>query len=563
MRPLGLLVGGCVLVGVVLAPGPAGASTAELVQQIDGLVRTFPGGSGIWIGDPLSPSPLYTRNADTEVIAASLYKLGILAETERRVDAGELHYNDTVVIQDEDITEDGSFEDAGTELTLDEALEAMITISDNGTALALWHILGGANIDQTLAKAGMPDFHIALDDSEDHTATPRALGTFLTLLARHQLVSPAASDRMLARLGRQKINNRLPAQLPENVLVAHKTGNLAGLVHDAGIIYTKSGPRVVVTMTWDAPVDDADAFISSIGAIVYSAILEPPANARFQVPRSAVIAETGGVARLGVPITNTGTRPWAAAGVGSVGLIWEVRTSANQLVASSPRPQTLPALLPNQTETVQVSINAPQPPADYRVTIGLTDASGNALAGAGAATAAFTLRVHAPYLVAAQVQMPPVLHIDEASLLIAQWSALAAAGSTSHAVTLSWRALDPRNNRTVQQGSSALGTIQPTASGTFFVPFVAPSLLGTYRMSYELRENSLAVSETAVATVTIYGPRTYGGDDERPVPEGLRYSPPAPTPTPRFEFPQIRLPKPSLPNLPLPKGKTPTPSARP
>src|SRR5207247_2412557 len=189
MRPLGLLVAGCVLLGVVLAPGPAGASTAELVQQIDGLVRTFPGGSGIWIGDPLSPSPLYTRNADTEVIAASLYKLGILAEAERRVDAGELHYNDAVVIQDE--------------------------------------------------------------DSPEH-------GTFLTLLARHQLVSPAASDRMLARLGRQKINNRLPAQLPENVLVAHKTGNLAGLVHDAGIIYTKSGPRVVVTMTWDASVDDAD-----------------------------------------------------------------------------------------------------------------------------------------------------------------------------------------------------------------------------------------------------------------------------------------------------------------
>src|SRR2546425_1124874 len=232
MRLLGVVLAGCVLVASVLAPRPAAASTADLVQQIEGLVRSFPGDSGLWIGDPVSPSPLYTRNADTEVIAASLYKLGILAEAERRVDAGQLHYNDAVVIQDEDITEDGSFEDAGTELTLDEALEAMITISDNGTALALWHILGGANIDQTLAKAGMPDFHIALDDSEDHTATPRALGTFLTLLARHQLVSPAASDRMLARLGRQKINNRLPAQLPENVLVAHKTGNLAGLVHD-------------------------------------------------------------------------------------------------------------------------------------------------------------------------------------------------------------------------------------------------------------------------------------------------------------------------------------------
>src|SRR5256712_2298741 len=117
MRSLGLLVAGCVLVGVVLAPGPAGASTAELVQQIDGLVRTFPGGSGIWIGDPLSPSPLYTRNADTEVIAASLYKLGILAEAERRVDAGGLPYKDTRVLQGGGLTEGRAVQGAGTELT--------------------------------------------------------------------------------------------------------------------------------------------------------------------------------------------------------------------------------------------------------------------------------------------------------------------------------------------------------------------------------------------------------------------------------------------------------------
>src|SRR2546427_9751423 len=105
MRSLGLLVAGCVLVGVVLAPGPAGASTAELVQQIDGLVRTFPRGSGIWIGDPLSPSPLYMRNADTEVIAASLYKLRILAEAGRRGDPGALHSHGTLVNPDEDTPE--------------------------------------------------------------------------------------------------------------------------------------------------------------------------------------------------------------------------------------------------------------------------------------------------------------------------------------------------------------------------------------------------------------------------------------------------------------------------
>src|SRR5207248_5148937 len=93
-----------------------------------------------------------------------------------------------------------------------------------------------------------------------------AIGTFFTLLAKRQLISPAASDRMLARLERQQINDRLPAQLPGGVVVAHKTGNLSGVTHDAGVIYTKTGPRVVVAMTWDALDEDAANFISSIGS---------------------------------------------------------------------------------------------------------------------------------------------------------------------------------------------------------------------------------------------------------------------------------------------------------
>ena len=93
----------------------------------------------------------------------------------------------------------------------------MITISDNGSALALWRILGGSNIDATLEKAGIKNFHVAFDDTEDNWATPHAIGTFFTLLAKRQLISGAASDRMLARLERQQINDRLPAQLPAGV----------------------------------------------------------------------------------------------------------------------------------------------------------------------------------------------------------------------------------------------------------------------------------------------------------------------------------------------------------
>ncbi|TMG62698.1 MAG: serine hydrolase [Chloroflexi bacterium] len=325
------LVAAVYLVIALSVPAPAAASTSDLTKQLDGLVGSFPGGAGIWIADPTVATPLFAHDPEEQVIAASLYKLGVLAEAERRVDAGELHYNDTITIEPEDITTDGSFEYAGTELTLDEALEAMITVSDNGAALALWHVLGGANIDATLEKAGVKNFHVAFDDTEDNWATPHAIGTYFTLLAKRQLISPAASDRMLARLERQQINDRLPAQLPADVVIAHKTGNLAGVTHDAGIIFTKTGPRVVVVMTWDALDEDAANFISSIGSLVYSSNLEPAANARYQVSKTPIAVDVGIESRVTVPITNIGTRAWTSVGGGAIGLMWELRNAQGAL----------------------------------------------------------------------------------------------------------------------------------------------------------------------------------------------------------------------------------------
>jgi len=545
----------------ILSARPAAASTNDLIQQLDQLTRSFAGSAGIWIADPATSKALYTHNPEEQVVTASLYKLALMAEAERRVDAGDLKYTDTITIEDDDITDDGSFEPAGTTMSLDEALESMITISDNGTARALWHVLGPKNVNAMLAAQGIPDFHVQIDLDEDNVATPHAIGMFMTLLAKRQLISPAASDRMLARLGRQQINNRLPAALPNGVVVAHKTGNLPGLTHDAGIVYTKFGPRVVVVMTWDADEPDADSFIADVGSLVYSAVLEPPANAKFDVPRTAVLADVGGSTRITVPITNIGGNPWAAAGTSSFRLIWEMRDGKDSVVATSAAPIVLPALQPDKTANVGVVLNVPKAAGDYKVTIGLMDADGHALAALGAATATFALRAHQPYLVNADMTMPTVMHQNEASLLITHYTALPTAGTSSHPLVLTWRLIDPRNGRAVTQGSLPVGSLEPGAAGDFFAPFIAPNLLGRYRLSYELRERNIAVSETLTSTVTITGPRTYPDDEggRTPGPPVLK----APSPTPRFRFPA---PSGSLvPNIPLPSlppGRA-TPSPRP
>src|SRR4030081_3596738 len=100
MRVFALALAACLLVGPLAGPGAA--STADLVVQVDGLVKAFPGDAGVYVGDPLAPQPLYAHEADVVFIAPSLYKLGILAHAESLVDAGKLKYTDTVEIQPED-----------------------------------------------------------------------------------------------------------------------------------------------------------------------------------------------------------------------------------------------------------------------------------------------------------------------------------------------------------------------------------------------------------------------------------------------------------------------------
>ncbi|HVR88854.1 MAG TPA: serine hydrolase [Candidatus Limnocylindria bacterium] len=554
MRRFALLLAAGLVLGplTALAGVPVAGSTADLVLQVDGLVRSFPGAAGVYVSDPSSPEPLYTHEADEQFITASLYKLGILAEVETRVEAGTLKYSDAIEIQPEDITDDGSFESSGTVMSVDEALEAMITVSDNGTALAFWHLLGPANINATLQKLGLNAFHVANDDSEDNTATPRVIGQYFGLLVQRTLVSAAASDRMLARLERQRINDRLPAQLPANTVVAHKTGNLAGVTHDAGIIYTKSGPRIVVGMTADTEEDAAAHFISGLGALVYAAVLEPPANARFQVPRTAPSYETSSEQRLAVAVTNSGSRAWTATGAASVGLIWEIRDAQKKLVDQSRSPVALSAQVPAATAPATVAFTVPGTTGDYTMTVGLADANGTALAQLGAATASFDFHVHVPYLVAAQVQLPTLLHRNEASLVIVQYSNLPGAGREDHTYTLFWRALDPATRRSVASGSSPLGRSIGPGGGTFFAPFNAPPVRGTYRFVMEVREGGKTASATQIVTAEISGPRTYPDD---------RDSAGVAPPGPRQSAPPQRSGGPQLTGLP-PRGRSPSPSPR-
>lgn len=496
------------------------AAPLSLSAEVEALLGSFHGGASVWVADPALPSaPLVALDADRSIITASLYKLALLAEAERLVDLGKLRYSDVIVIGPEDITDDGSFWPIGAELTLDQALEQMITISDNGTAMHFWRMLGPDSVNATLAKAGMRDFHVAVGTSEDNVATARSLGTFFTLLARRKLISAAASDRMTARLRRQQINDRLPAQLPSDVAVAHKTGNLVGLVHDGGLIYTPSGPRTVVVLTWDADDASANVFISGIGSTVYASVLAPPASVRYAVPTEPEYAQITTTKTFSVGVQNTGDRAWAATGADRLALSWDLRDASGATVSRAARPVALGAVAPRGWVSVPVAVPLPARAGDYRLSLGLVDAAGRPLATRGVATTTFPIRAHLPIAATTEVSLPRVLHRREASLLeVRYWSgqdhtATDAAPAEDRSLSLGWRALDPTNGRIVAQGNVELGVIGAgRRGGAFFAPFVAPALRGTYLLEYELRERGQRAGRSERLSIEIAGPRTYPDD---------------------------------------------------
>jgi beta-lactamase class A len=238
-------------------PGRGVGRFGELAGQLAPIVGRQAGSWGIAIADISSDETLLYR-ADDQFIAASLYKLGVLAEVYRELAAGRVGSNETVTLTEQDVDEQygGSAYAAGESLSLSDALDAMITRSDNGVALALIRRLGLNAVNGEFQTLSMP--HTRLID--DAWTTPRDQLSFFRQLARGEVVSASASRNMLDLLARQQINDRIPAGLPADGLwkVAHKTGNWTGSLADSGVIDTPSGAFVLSILSDDV-VSYADA----------------------------------------------------------------------------------------------------------------------------------------------------------------------------------------------------------------------------------------------------------------------------------------------------------------
>ena len=243
------------------------------VHMLDTRVRTLIAESGAEVAvafRTLDGSSELFIEADKSFHAASTMKVPIMIELFRQAQAGRLNLGDTIVIRNEfrsivdgspyklsegDDSDTEVYASVGKPMTLRALNEAMITVSSNFAANILIEKVGAENVRATVTRLGAEGLVVlrgvedqkAYDKGMNNTATARALLVLLQKLGRGEAVSPKADAEMIEILKRQKFNDAIPAGLPPGTPVAHKTGTITRIHHDAAVVYGPT-PFVLVVL---------------------------------------------------------------------------------------------------------------------------------------------------------------------------------------------------------------------------------------------------------------------------------------------------------------------------
>jgi beta-lactamase class A len=230
--------------------------------------------------------------------AASTMKVPVMIELFRQAAAGQLRLEDPLpIVNDFHSIVDGSvyhlrvgddsdaevYKAVGQTMTLRELCEAMITVSSNLAANLLIERLGVENIRKTVARLGATGMNVrrgvedqkAFDQGLNNTTTARGLALLMQRLARGKAVSARADAEMVAILKRQKFNDAIPAGVPDGTPVAHKTGTITKIHHDAAIVY---GPRPYVLVILVRGVQDqkeSAALMAAISREIWTSLSSP------------------------------------------------------------------------------------------------------------------------------------------------------------------------------------------------------------------------------------------------------------------------------------------------
>src|SRR5437016_4820490 len=258
---------------VCLALCGSAAAQVTLLTSAESAIVTRSAKSGADVGvyfKTLDGKSVWSSRAEDVFHAASTMKIPVMIELFHQVNQGKLKLDDPLTIKNEfhsivdgsiytlsakDDSELDLYKAEGQTRTVRQLCELMITVSSNFATNLLIEKLGVENIRATVHALGADGMKVlrgvednkAYEKGLNNSTTARGLGILLEAIAKGIAVDAASCTQMIAILKRQTFNEGIPAGLPAGIAVAHKTGEITKIHHDAAVVFA-ARPYVLVIL---------------------------------------------------------------------------------------------------------------------------------------------------------------------------------------------------------------------------------------------------------------------------------------------------------------------------
>ena len=236
------------------------------LQRMSGRIEEYDGISGVYVRD-LDGNYGYGVRPEEQFFSASVIKIPVMVAVYRKVEQGDLEFSQQVEIQDTDWAAGAGWlqwEEAGTQHTVGDLLNLMMTQSDNVATNALVRTVGGPeHINETARSLGATDTFLYQKLSSergvvptlDNRTTPRDMTAMLEKVADDEAASPESCEYMMDLMYTNELDWWLDAGLPEDVYAANKAGWLYKVYSDVGIVEADGRRYVVSIMSKYGPED--------------------------------------------------------------------------------------------------------------------------------------------------------------------------------------------------------------------------------------------------------------------------------------------------------------------
>jgi len=287
-----------VMMGFLLSLAPTFAqerprSLEMLKNQIETRLSLVEGEFAVAFKNLKTGEALYI-NEKTNFHAASTMKTPVMIEVFRQAKMGKFKLTDSILVKNEfksivdgslysmdiaDDSADGLYGKIGHQMTIYDLTHLMITVSSNLATNILIDLVDAKNATATMRRLGANDISVlrgvednkAYDLGLNNTVTAYDLALIFEKIARRKPNGKKASKQMLQILFDQKFNEIIPAKLPKDAKVAHKTGSITGVQHDSGIVFLPDGKKYVLVLLSRKLKDPAAgvAALAEVSGMVY------------------------------------------------------------------------------------------------------------------------------------------------------------------------------------------------------------------------------------------------------------------------------------------------------